>query len=188
MKTYYHPTAIIETGEIGVRTRIWAFAHVLEGAVVGRDCNIGDHCYIESRVHVGDEVVLKNGVSLWSGIVLEDRVFIGPNVAFTNDRFPRANVYRESYDPVLIKEGASVGANSTLIGPITVGRYALIGAGSVVAQEVPDFGLAFGNPCRLKGFVSQCGLRLPFAVQENGVTTCQCGRKYKKTGTVVEIL
>jgi len=100
--------------KIGEGTRIWAFAHVLKGAVIGEECNIGDHCFVEGGVTVGNEVVIKNGVALWEGVRIEDRVFVGPNVAFTNDRVPRAKVFRDEYDKVVVKEGASLGANGKL--------------------------------------------------------------------------
>jgi len=182
-----HPTALVETDHVGPGTRIWAFVHILKGAVIGRDCNIGDHCYIEGGVQIGDEVVIKNGVSLWTGVTIEDRVFIGPNVAFTNDLVPRAKVYRDDYDHTLVKEGASIGANATLLCPLTIGRYALVGAGAVVTRDVPDFGLVYGNPARLVGFVCKCGQRLPFTPEQDGTATCSCGLSYRKTGLQVTV-
>ncbi len=185
---HIHPTALVESSTIGNGTRIWAFVHVLQGAQIGEDCNIGDHCYIEDGVRIGDEVVIKNGVSLWTGVTIEDRVFIGPNVTFTNDLVPRAKVYREEYDRTLVKEGSSIGANATLLCPITIGRHALVGAGAVVTRDVPDFALVYGNPARLHGFVCKCGQRLPFEPDEKNeaTATCQCGLRYRKTGLRVE--
>lgn len=180
---YAHPTALVESSTVGAGTRVWAFCHVLAGAVVGRDCNLGDHCYVEGGATLGDEVVVKNGVALWQGLTLEDRVFVGPNVAFTNDRVPRAKVFRPEYDRSLVCEGASLGANATLLCPITIGRYALVGAGAVVTGDVPDFGLVVGNPARLIGFVCRCGQRLGFAA---GQATCACGRRYRGDGQRVE--
>jgi UDP-2-acetamido-3-amino-2,3-dideoxy-glucuronate N-acetyltransferase len=185
-KPYYiHPKALVETDQIGTGTRIWAFAHILKGAVIGRGCNIGDHCYIEEGVVIGNEVVVKNGVSLWRGITIGDRVFIGPNVAFTNDRFPRAKIYREKYDSSTIKEGASIGANATLIGPITVGCYAIIGAGAVITKDVLDYALVFGTPVEIKRFVCRCGQRLSLEPFEDGEETCSCGNRFKKMGDSV---
>ena len=127
---YVHPKALVETNQVGAGTRIWAFVHVLKGAVIGKDCNIGDHCFVEGGVTIGNEVVIKNGVSIWEGVTIEDRVFVGPNVAFTNDRALRAKVFRDDYDKLLVKEGASIGANATLIAPLIIGRFAMIGAGA----------------------------------------------------------
>jgi UDP-2-acetamido-3-amino-2,3-dideoxy-glucuronate N-acetyltransferase len=178
-----HPTALVESDRIGSGTRIWALAHVLKGAVIGRNCNVGDHCYIEDGVRIGDEVVLKNGVSLWAGVTIEDRVFIGPSVAFTNDLIPRARVYREEHGRTLVREGASLGANATLLCSITVGRFALVGAGAVVTRDVPDFGLVVGNPARLRGFVCRCGQRLSFVSEQ---ATCGCRCRYRRAGQQVE--
>jgi len=172
---FVHEWALVETEDIGEGTRIWAFVHVLKGARIGRDCNIGDHCFIEGDVVIGDHVVIKNGVSIWNRVRIEDGVFIGPNVAFTNDLFPRSKLYREEYDPILVKQGASIGANATLLGGITIGRYALIGAGAVVTRDVPDHALAFGNPARVRGYVCECSTKLTLT---NGNGMCECGRGY----------
>jgi UDP-2-acetamido-3-amino-2,3-dideoxy-glucuronate N-acetyltransferase len=178
-----HPSALVETERVGADTRIWAYCHILHGAVIGRDCSIGDHCYIEGGVTIGDEVVIKNGVAIWQGITIEDRVFVGPNVAFTNDLVPRAKIFRAEYDRTLIREGASLGANSTLVCGITIGRFALVGAGAVVTRDVPDFGLVLGNPARLRGFVCCCGQRLTFSA---GPATCSCQRRYHRDSDRVE--
>lgn len=178
---FSHPTALVEAKEIGEGTRIWAYAHVMKGAVIGRDCNIGDHCYVEGNVRIGNEVIIKNGVSLWDGVTLQDRVFVGPNVAFTNDSTPRAKVFRSEFDRTLVCEGASLGANVTLVSPLSIGRYALIGAGSVVTHDVPHFGLVYGNPARLVGFVCVCGKRLPLTPDKDGPARCTCGRSYQKS-------
>ena len=172
---YIHPQALVESNMIGDGSKIWAFAHVLNGAVIGTNCNVGDHCYIEGGVSIGNEVVIKNGVSIWEGVTLEDRVFIGPNVAFTNDLVPRAKVYRDQYELTLVQEGASIGANATLTCPVIIGRYALVGAGSVVTRNVPDFGLVYGNPARLRGWICACGKRLPLKVEEETDPYCDCG-------------
>jgi acetyltransferase-like isoleucine patch superfamily enzyme len=188
MKYVKHSTALVETKLIGSGTRTWAFTHILSGAVIGRDCNIGDHCYIEGGVKIGNEVVIKNGVSLWKGITIEDHAFIGPNVAFTNDRYPRAKVYRDEYDFTVIKEGASIGANATLLCPITVGCCAMIGAGSVVTKDVPDYALVAGNPGKIKGYVCCCGKKLSFKVRDNGEVSCSCGLRFQKIGSFVNVL
>src|SRR6478609_8191206 len=132
-----HPLALCESVTIGENTRVWAFAHVLPGATIGKDCNICDHVFIENDVSVGDRVTIKCGVQLWDGIRLEDDVFVGPNVTFTNDRMPRSRQYLEKYPETFVKKGASIGANSTVLPGITIGQYAMVGAGSVVTRNVP---------------------------------------------------
>ncbi|HLZ09090.1 MAG TPA: acyltransferase [Chloroflexota bacterium] len=179
-----HPTALVESAMIGDGTTIWAYCHVLAGAVIGRNCNLGDHCYVEAQATIGDDVVLKNGVSVWSGVAIENRVFVGPNVAFTNDRAPRAKVFNSTVVPTLIREGASLGANATILCGIIVGRYAMVGAGAVVTRDVPDFGLALGNPARVVGHVCQCARRLTFLA---GVASCDCGRSYRQDQSRVEV-
>jgi UDP-2-acetamido-3-amino-2,3-dideoxy-glucuronate N-acetyltransferase len=158
---FKHPLALVESEQIGAGTRIWAFAHVAAGARIGRDCNIGDHCYVESGAVVGDEVTLKNGVSLWQGVILHDRVFVGPNVAFTNDRFPRSRDRDWTVVETVVEEGASIGANVTIVCGVRIGRYAMIGAGAVVTRDVIPHGLVYGNPARLRGLVCRCGHPLP---------------------------
>jgi acetyltransferase-like isoleucine patch superfamily enzyme len=181
-KRYYvHPQALVESEHIGAGTRIWAFAHVLNGAIIGSNCNIGDHCFIEGKVKIGANVVIKNGVSIWEGVSIEDRVFIGPDVSFTNDRIPRAKVYHEQYEKTLVREGASIGSNATIVAPRVVGKYAVVGAGAVVTRDVPDFGMVYGNPARLEGLVRKCGKRLDLAVEGgDGEARCECGLKYVK--------
>lgn len=178
-----HPSALVETDQIGAGTRVWAFCHLLAGASIGRNCNLGDHCYVEGGARIGDDVVVKNGVAIWQGVTIEDRVFIGPNVAFTNDRVPRAKVFRAEYDRAVIREGTSIGANATLLCPITVGRYALVGAGAVVTKDVPDFGLVVGNPARLRGYVCRCGERLVFA---QGRAACSRGCRFQQVDGMME--
>ena len=175
---YVHPQALVESDHIGQSTHVWAFAHILKGALIGSRCNIGDHCYIENGVKIGDEVVIKNGVSIWEGLTLEDLVFIGPNVSFTNDLFPRAKVYHDHYETTLIRKGASIGANATILCGITVGCWCLVGAGSVVTRDVPDFAVVYGSPAKLRGWVCKCGKMLAF--YEDKKTQCDCGLEYIK--------
>lgn len=171
---FIHPQALVESASIGSGTRIWAFAHVMSGAVVGRDCNICDHSFIESTVKIGDAVTLKNGVALWDLVTIEDRVFIGPYAVFTNDRRPRAEVRkgRERLVATLVKEGATVGANATIVAGVTIGRYAMVGAGAVVLRDVPEQALVLGNPGRVAGYVCICGETLSADFR------CVCGRQF----------
>ena len=168
-KPFIHPAALVETDRIGQGTNVWAFAHVMAGAAVGADCNIGDHVFIETGAVVGDGVTVKNNALIWKGVTIEHYAFIGPNVVFTNDRCPRSPrmpqiqaLRREESDwlvPTRVGEGASIGANVTLVAGVEIGRYAMIGAGSVVTRDVPDFALAVGNPARVIGRVNELGER-----------------------------
>jgi acetyltransferase-like isoleucine patch superfamily enzyme len=161
-----HPTAEVESGaEIGPSTRVWHFAHIRYGAVVGDHCNIGHSVYIDSGVVVGDNVKLQNRVSLYRGVTLEDGVFVGPHVTFTNDKYPRAitttgvAVSEEDWTPVptLVRYGASIGAGAVILPGITVGQWAMVGAGALVTRDVPDHGLVTGVPARLVGYACCCG-------------------------------
>jgi UDP-2-acetamido-3-amino-2,3-dideoxy-glucuronate N-acetyltransferase len=149
---FKHEKSIVESKSIGPGTRIWAFAHILPGAVIGSDCNICDHTFIENDVIVGDRVTIKCGVQLWDGVRLEDDVFVGPNATFTNDRFPRSKKYPEKFPVTLVKRGASIGANATILPGIVIGQYAMIGAGAVVTKNVPPHSIVAGNPARIIGY------------------------------------
>ena len=176
-KTLYfkHPKAIVESSSVGGGTRIWPLAHVMKGARIGANCNIGELCYIETGAIIGDEVTVKNGISVWDGVIIEDRVFLGPNMVFTNDIIPRSRVKRKIVK-TLVKEGATIGANATVLAGITIGEYAMIGAGSVVTRDVPSFAVSYGNPARFKGYVCECGLKL---TARKNKAICKCKRKYK---------
>lgn len=150
---FQHSAAIVETDRIGARTRIWAFAHILPGAQIGEDCNICDHTFIENDVVIGNGVTIKCGVQLWDGITVEDDVFIGPNVSFTNNRFPRSRKDQAELPKTLVRRGASVGANATILPGIVVGESAMVGAGSVVTRSVPRGAIVSGNPARITGYV-----------------------------------
>jgi serine acetyltransferase len=176
---FRHPQAIIDEGaSIGKGTRVWAFAHVLAGAVVGEDCNICDFTFIESGVRVGNRVTIKCGVFLWDGLAIEDDVFIGPNAVFTNDDRPRSGNHPKEYLKTTIQRGASIGANSTVLPNLTIGRWAMVGAGAVVTHNVPDYALVLGNPARLTGWVCRCGKKLPAASGPKLV--CSCGCSYNR--------
>ncbi len=148
-----HPSSDVQSTDIGAGSRIWQFVVVLPNAKIGADCNICSHCLIENDVVVGDRVTVKSGVQLWDGIRIEDDVFIGPNVTFSNDRFPRSKQYPDAFLQTIVKTGASIGANATLLPGITIGRNAMIGAGSVVTKDVPDHALVVGNPARIIRFL-----------------------------------
>jgi UDP-2-acetamido-3-amino-2,3-dideoxy-glucuronate N-acetyltransferase len=154
MTFFQHPQALVESSNIGEGTRVWAFAHVLPGAVIGRDCNICDHVFIENQVVVGDRVTVKCGVQLWDGVSIEDDVFIGPNATFINDPFPRSKQHPEHYSQTLIRKGASIGANATILSGITVGAGAMVGAGAVVTRSVPPHAVVVGNPARITRYVT----------------------------------
>lgn len=153
MHFFTHPKALVETKNIGKNTRIWAFAHILPGAIIGEDCNLCDHTFVENDVVIGDRVTIKSGVQLWDGITLEDDVFIGPNATFTNDPFPRSKQYLKSFSRTVIRKGASIGANATILPGLTIGIYAMVGAGAVVSKDVPPFAIVVGNPARITGYV-----------------------------------
>jgi UDP-2-acetamido-3-amino-2,3-dideoxy-glucuronate N-acetyltransferase len=152
MSVFIHPQGICESKDIGEKTRIWAFTHVLPNAKIGKNCNVCDHVFIENDVVIGDNVTVKCGVQLWDGITIEDNVFIGPNVTFTNDKFPRSKVYPESFARTIIKKNASIGANATLLPGITIHENAMIGAGSVVVKSVPPNAIVVGNPAKIIGY------------------------------------
>lgn len=163
MSVFVHPHALCESTDIGERTRIWAFAHVMKDARIGADCNIGDHSFVESGVVIGDRVTVKNGVAIWDGVTIEDDVFLGPNCVLTNDLMPRSRVYHDENVRTLIRRGASIGANATIVAGNTLGEYCLVGAGAVVTHDVPAFALVVGNPARQTGWIGVMGDRLDFS-------------------------
>lgn len=156
---FVHAKAICDTTFVGKGTRIWAFAHAMEGARIGECCNIGEQVFIEGKAVIGNRCTIKNGVAVWDMVTLEDDVFVGPNAVFTNDLKPRAFIKRGHafYLPTLVKRGATIGANATLICGVTINEFALIGAGCVVSKDVPAFSLVVGNPMRIIGEVCYCG-------------------------------
>lgn len=160
MAVKIHPTAEVQTKDIGEGTTIWQFCVVLEKARIGKNCNINFNVFIENDVVIGDNVTIKSGVQIWDGLRLEDNVFIGPNVTFTNDLLPRSKQYPEKFEQTIIREGASIGASATILAGVEIGQYAMIGAGSVVTKNIPPYTLWFGNPAIQKGYVTKDGKTL----------------------------
>ncbi len=152
-----HKTSDVQSINIGKNTNIWQFCVVLKEAKIGDNCNINAQVFIENDVTIGDNVTIKSGVQIWDGVKLEDNVFIGPNVTFTNDFLPRSKLYPKEFLKTIVKKGASVGANTTLVGSVIVGEYSMIGAGSVVTKSVGIQELWYGNPAKHKGYVCKCG-------------------------------
>jgi UDP-2-acetamido-3-amino-2,3-dideoxy-glucuronate N-acetyltransferase len=177
-----HESAFVDDGcTIGEGTRIWHFSHVMTGAVIGRNCTIGQNVVISPDVVIGDNVKIQNNVSVYTGVVLEDDVFCGPSTVFTNVVNPRSHVpRRHEFQSTLVRRGASLGANCTILCGHEIGRYAFIGAGAVVIRDVPDYGLVVGNPARLIGWMCACGVRLPVARGFIGIVACPgCHQSYE---------
>ena len=184
-----HETAVIDEGaRIGDGTSIWHFSHVMSGAVIGRECNLGQNVMIASGAVDGDRVKIQNNVSVYAGVTLEDDVFCGPSVVFTNVLTPRSQVpRRHQYLPTVVRRGATFGANATIVCGLTIGRYALVGAGAVVTRDVPDYALVIGNPARTSGWMCECGVKLASGPMRPPVAACaSCGARYvDRDGAVV---
>jgi len=180
-KIYIHPTAEVSLkAKIGEGTKIWNHAQIREESELGNNCVVGKNVYIDKGVKVGNNVKIQNGISLYHGITVEDDVLLGPHCVFTNDLYPRAFISNYKNYPTLIKKGASIGANATIVCGVIIGRFAMIGAGSVVTKNIPDHGFAFGNPAKLRGFACECGKRLKIKQAKKGrmVLICKhCGEK-----------
>ena len=169
MSYFRHPTALVgEKAVIGEGTRVWAFVNIMDGASIGAHCNICDHCYVEGKVVVGNNVTVKNNVPLFNGVAIEDGVFVGPNATFVNDRRPRSRSAGWTLERTLIRKGASIGANATVMCGVTVGEYAVIGAGCVVVKDVPPHAVVVGNPARQVGWAGKDGRRASSKEQAAG--------------------
>ena len=180
-----HPLADVKSVNIGPGTRVWQFAVILENARIGKDCNINCHTFIENDVIIGDRVTVKSGVYLWDGLRAEDDVFIGPSAAFVNDPFPRSKHYPAEFRKIHLKRGCSIGANATVLGGITIGEYALVGAGSVITKDVKPFALMVGNPARQTGWVNETGEKLTSTGDGWKDTK---GNRYRETEGRLEII
>jgi len=176
-----HPLADVQSANIGDGTSIWQFAIVLSKAVIGKNCNINCHTFIENDVVIGDRVTVKAGVQIWDGVRVDDDVFIGPNVTFTNDKQPRSKQYPQEFFQTVLKQGASVGANATILPGLTIGKYSLIGAGSVVTTNVPDHAIVYGNPAIVHGWVDEQGKKLNSIAGDLWIS--EDGIQYIKTNT-----
>jgi len=184
---FVHPNALCESENVGGGTRVWAFAHVMHGARIGRYCNIGDHAFVEDGATIGDRVTLKNGVMVWNGITVEDDAFIGPGVVFTNDLHPRSPRMPEAagryahvenwLTTTVVHRGASIGAGAVILCGVSIGRFAVIGAGAVVTHDVTDHRVAAGNPAEIIGWACRCGAPL-----SDALTCSVCRRRYRPAG------
>jgi UDP-2-acetamido-3-amino-2,3-dideoxy-glucuronate N-acetyltransferase len=189
---FAHETAVIDQPcEIGSGTRIWHFSHVMRDSRIGRGCNLGQNVVVSPGCVLGDRVKVQNNVSIYTGVTIEDEVFLGPSAVFTNVINPRAFIERkDEYRPTLVRRGASIGANATIVCGVTIGQYSFVAAGAVVTRDVPDYGLVLGAPARLAGWVCWCGERLqelPLAAASAHAQCGKCGRRYTNTdGTVRE--
>jgi len=188
-KNYFiHPTAVVdEPVDIGEGTRIWHFSHVMSGATIGERCVIGQNVFIASGAFLGKNIKVQNNVSVFKGVVLEDDVFCGPSMVFTNVFNPRSFISRmNEIRQTRVKKGATIGANATIVCGNRIGQYALIGASSVVTKDVPDYALVYGNPGKVKGWVCQCAEEIKF---RGGKSVCKaCGKRYKKDHTGVRLI
>ena len=183
-KDYFvHPSSYIDDDvKIGEGTKIWHFCHIMSGARIGKNCKIGQNVFIDSHVKIGNSVKIQNNVSVYRGVTLEDYVFCGPSMVFTNVFNPRSAYPRDisEYRKTLVKKGATIGANATIVCGVTLGKNAFIGAGTVITEDVPDCALVYGNPAKIKGWMCECGEKLEF---RNEQAKCRrCKRKYVKEG------
>jgi UDP-2-acetamido-3-amino-2,3-dideoxy-glucuronate N-acetyltransferase len=187
-KNYFvHESSYIdEPCEIGNGTKIWHFSHIMSNSKIGNNCNIGQNVVISTDVVLGNNVKIQNNVSVYTGVICEDDVFLGPSMVFTNIINPRSHIVRKNeYKQTIVKKAASIGANATIICGVTIGKYTLIGAGSVITKDIPDYSLVYGNPAKHMGWVSENGLKLNF--DKNGEAICpQSNERYKLSNNTVE--
>lgn len=190
---FVHETAVVDEGAIiGKGTKIWHFTHVMSGAQIGENCGLGQNVFVGGRAKIGNNVKIQNNVSIYDLVTIEDDVFCGPSMVFTNVLNPRAEISRgiDEYRPTLVKHGATIGANATIVCGHTIGRYAFVGAGAVVTKDVPDYALVYGNATKVAGWVCECCEKLDFGLPNPnegiGKAECgNCGKKYEKHDLVV---
>jgi UDP-2-acetamido-3-amino-2,3-dideoxy-glucuronate N-acetyltransferase len=183
-KEYFiHETSLVESpSHIGKGTKIWHFSHIMPGASIGENCNLGQNVFVAKDVMIGNNVKIQNNVSVFEGVTLESDVFCGPSCIFTNVTRPRSEISQKGkYIKTLVKQGATIGANATIVCGHFIGKYALIGAGSVITEDIPDYALAYGNPAKIHGWACRCGSELTFG-SDNLAQCSECGRKYQKWG------
>lgn len=185
-KYFVHESSYVDDGcDIGEGTKIWHFSHIMSDCKLGKKCNIGQNVVVSPGVILGEGVKVQNNVSIYSGVICEDGVFLGPSCVFTNVINPRAFIERKNeYRKTVIKKGASIGANATIVCGYNIGKYAFVGAGAVVTRDVPDYALVYGSPAKVKGYVCQCGNKLEF---KDGKAICKaCGKEYISNNNIVE--
>lgn len=186
---FAHSSATLDEGcQVGRGTKIWHYCHLMPGAELGENCILGQNCFVGNQVRLGNGVKVQNNVSIYEGVIVEDEVFLGPSMVFTNVLRPRAFIeQKEAFSPTLVRKGASIGANATILCGSTIGQYAFVAAGAVVTNDVPDFGLVAGIPAELKGYVSRSGHSLKF--DREGKAICpKTGEHYQKTGKIVQFV